>query len=249
MRARQFNVVWHGIKPMYRRHPKQLVAYATLTLSPASEANRLIRDGMNICGNRTYPKRLKYEPKQCMKCHKWGHFAAECHAKADTCVTCGENHITRECTDNERRYCVACKATDPVSWDRSCPEFRRKSVHFDKLHPENALTYFLSEESWTLTARPERILIDDRFPSKYAIGSLPLPSQTRRQLPTREVVRKQKRRGHSVDSTQGALDRYIERRAPASQAGAEEETKDRQYDKYSDDVVNLLDHSLLEPWL
>ena len=36
------------IKPIYRRHPKQWVAYATISLSSASEANRLIRDGMYI---------------------------------------------------------------------------------------------------------------------------------------------------------------------------------------------------------
>ena len=237
------------IKPIYRRHPKQLVAYATLTLSSASEANRLIRDGMNICSNRTYPKRLKYEPKQCMKCRKWGHFAAECHAKADTCGTCRENHFTKDCTDNEKRYCVACKATDHASWDRSCPEFRKKSAHFDELHPENALTYFPTEESWTLTARPERVPIEDRFPSKYAVGSLPPPSQTRRQLPTREVAKKQKRRRQNVDNTQGTLDGYVERSAPASQADAEEETEDEQQDKDSEDVANLLDHSLPEPWL
>ena len=56
------------IKPLYRRHAKQTVAYATLSLNSASEANRLIRDGMYICSNRTYLKRLKYELKQCMKC-------------------------------------------------------------------------------------------------------------------------------------------------------------------------------------
>ena len=234
------------IKPLYRRHPKQLVAYATLTLSSASEANRLIRDGMNICSSRTYPTRLKYETKQCMKCHKWGHFAAECHAKDDTCGTCGENHVTKECTDNGKRYCIACKATDHASWDRSCPEFRRKSAHFDKLHPENALTYFPTEESWTLTARLDRIPLEERFPSKYAVGSLPPPSHTRRQLPTREVARKQRR---SIDNTQGTLDRFVERSAPASQAEAEEETEDGQYDKECEDVAKLLDHSLLEPWL
>ena len=161
------------IKPLYRRHAKQTVAYATLSLNSANEANRLIRDGMYICSNRTYPKRLKYEPKQCMKCRKWGHFAAECQAKTDTCGTCGENHITKDCVDKGKRFCVACKSTDHASWDRSCPEFQRKIVQFDEIHPENALTYFPTEENWTLTARPERIPLEDRFPSRYAVGSLP----------------------------------------------------------------------------
>ena len=34
------------IKPLYRWHAKQTVAYVTLSLNSANEANRLIRDGM-----------------------------------------------------------------------------------------------------------------------------------------------------------------------------------------------------------
>ena len=52
-----------------------------------------------------------------------------------------------------------------------------------------------------------------------------------------------------MDNMQGTLNRYVERRAPASQAEAEEGTEDGQYDKDSDNVVSLLDHTLLEPWL
>jgi hypothetical protein len=66
------------IKPEYRRHPNQKFAYATFSISLATEANRLIRDGMYICSMRTFPKRLKYKPRQCMKCWKWGHYASKC---------------------------------------------------------------------------------------------------------------------------------------------------------------------------
>ena len=68
----------HWIKPAYGRHPKQNYAYATFVLSSAMEANCLIRDRMYVCSSRTYPKRLKYELRQCMKCRKWGHYAAKC---------------------------------------------------------------------------------------------------------------------------------------------------------------------------
>ena len=61
-----------------------------------------------------------------------------------------------------------------MSWDKICPDFQRKSAQFDELHPENALTYFPTEDSWTLTARPERVRLESRFPSKFAVGSLPL---------------------------------------------------------------------------
>ena len=228
------------IKPIYRRHPKQRVAYATISLSSASEANRLIRDGMYICSARTYPTRLKYEPKQCMKCRKWGHFASECHANADTCGTCGENHTTRDCNGSDKRFCVACKATDHASWDRACPEFQRKSAQFDEMHPENALTYFPTDESWTLTARPDRIPLEERFPSRYAVGSLPPPSNTRRQLPTREIVRKKKQRGQSVDGKQRTLDRYMESRIAGRQSNAEDETEEGQHEGEEKDVMDIL---------
>ena len=223
------------IKPMYRRHAKQTVAYATLSLNSANEANRLIRDGMYICSNRTYPKRLKYEPKQCMKCRKWGHFASDCQAKSDICGTCGENHFTKDCVDKVTRFCVACKATDHASWDRSCPEFQRKIAQFDKIHPENALTYFPTDESWTLTARPERVPLDERFPSKYAVGSLPPPSQTRRAPPTREIGRKQKHRKRNAGKNQGTLDGFLEKREHEDQVQNTEPSEEGQYDNDKDD--------------
>ena len=110
------------IKPIYRRHTKQKVACTTLSLPSTSEANRLIRDGMYICSSRTYPKRLKYEPKQCMKCQKWGHFPLECQATTDTCRTCGGNNTTKDCTEQEIRYSVACRSNEHASWDRDCPD-------------------------------------------------------------------------------------------------------------------------------
>ena len=68
-------------------------------------------------------------------------------------------------------------------------------------------------------------------------------------MPTREVAKKQKRRRRSIDNTQKTLDGFVERRTVASQADAEEETEEGQYDKDNDDVENLVDHSLSEPWL
>ena len=217
------------IKPMYRQHPKQLVAYTTISLSSASEANRLIRDGMFICSTRTYPTRLKYEPKQCMKCHKWGHFASECHTNTDTCGTCRDKHATRDCKDSGKQFCMACKATDHASWDRTCLEFQRKSVQFNKMHPENVLTYFPTDERWTLTARPDTIPLEEQFPSQYTVGSLPPPNSTRRQLPTREKGHKQKQRRQSINRTQQTLEGYMERRILDRQTNTGGETEEGQY--------------------
>jgi hypothetical protein len=208
-----------------------------------NEANRLLKDGMYICSTRTYPKRLKYEPKQCMKCRRWGHFASECHATSDTCGTCGGEHATRDCEESDKRYCISCRSNDHASWDRACPEFQRKSAQFDEMHPENALTYFPTEESWTLNARPERIPLDDRFPSKYAVGSLPPPSRMERQPPTRPIERGRKRHMASKDNgKQGTLDGYIEMQAQTKQVrfAIEDPAEEGQYDSEDDAAADIL---------
>ena len=89
---------------------------------------------------------------------------------------------------------MACRSNEHASWDRNCPDFLRKSVQFDELHPENALTYFPTEESWTLIARPERIPLDERFPNRHAIISLPPPNHAGRPPPTRTTECKRKQR-------------------------------------------------------
>ncbi len=66
------------IKPINRRTPGQSCAHAIFTITLAAEANRVLKDGLYICNACTFPKKLKFEPKQCMKCRKWGHYTASC---------------------------------------------------------------------------------------------------------------------------------------------------------------------------
>ena len=67
------------IKLTYRRVLGQWYAHLALSsVNSPGEANIIIRDGIHICGIKAYPKKLKTELKQCMKCHKWGHFTVEC---------------------------------------------------------------------------------------------------------------------------------------------------------------------------
>ena len=63
------------IKPEYRRAPGQACMHAIFTITSLAAANILLKDGIYINNARTFLKKLKYEPKQCMKCCKWGHFA------------------------------------------------------------------------------------------------------------------------------------------------------------------------------
>jgi hypothetical protein len=199
------------IKLEYRRHPKQKFAYTTLSLTSACEANRLMRDGMSICSMRTFPKRLKYKPRQCMKCWKWGHYASECWAKNDIFRTCGGNHTTRDCNAGDQRYCVSCRTEDHSSWDRFCPEFLRKSMHFDNIHLENALTYFPTNEEWMNSVRPERIPIKERLLERYTVGRLPPLDYAPRQRYNKSADHRSRKKGPGKKvGLQGTLDKYID---------------------------------------
>ena len=198
------------IKPLYRCAPEQRCAHAILTIASASEANRILKDGIYIFSVRSFPRKLKYKPKQCMKCCKWGHFAAGCRAQVDTCGTCGGQHKTNDCKADNVKYCISCKSDAHTSWDRNCPEFRRKCDEYSNFHPENNLIYFPTEEDWTLTARPGQIPFEDKFPTHLAIGSLPLPNRAARQLPTQPIGRKGKRHNNN-DNSQAVLEKFFDK--------------------------------------
>jgi hypothetical protein len=164
------------IKLEYRRSHDQRLAHATLSISLATTANRLIRDGMHICGTKIFPAKLKQEPIQCMKCRKWGHVVAACLEASDTCGTCGGKHQTRSCNTTDKIHCMSCKTDVHTSWDRNCPEFIRQCMLHNEKHPENNLIFFPMEEDWTLAVTPDRIPLNKHFPQKYTVASHPPPS-------------------------------------------------------------------------
>ena len=99
------------IKPEYRRVQGQKAAHAIFAFKDATNANKCIRDGIQVCSLRVRPNRLKHEPMQCMKCRRWGHFAHSCTAEMDTCGTCRGKHKTKDCMTRDRMFCVSCKTT------------------------------------------------------------------------------------------------------------------------------------------
>jgi len=44
----------------------------------------------------------------------------------------------------------------------------------DERNLENSMPYFPMEQDWSQMARPSRILLDECFPGKYSVNSLPL---------------------------------------------------------------------------
>jgi len=161
------------IKPIGCRRPDQTCAYTILALSSADSANLFIRDRMNICNAQVRPKKQKAEPIQCMKCRRWGLFASDCQADKDTCRTCGGSHLTNTYTNKGHIYCVSCSDKTHASWDRTCPEFSQRCTIQDKRNPENAMPFYPTEHDWTLTVRPHRIPLDEHFPGRYTVNSLP----------------------------------------------------------------------------
>ncbi|KAF8258713.1 hypothetical protein EI94DRAFT_1503954, partial [Lactarius quietus] len=136
------------IKLVYRHATGQSHTHAIFTITSVVAANTILKDGLYVCNVRTFPSKLKHKPKQCMKCHKWGHFIAECKAQADTCGTCTSQHRMNECNIEGKMYCISCRSDDHASWDRNCLEFLCKCDEYSMFHPENHLVYFPTEEDW-----------------------------------------------------------------------------------------------------
>lgn len=213
------------IKPAERRREGQTHAYASLAISSPTSANRLIRSGITICGATSSPFKMKQEPMQCMRCRGWGHYATHCTSEYDVCGTCGDKHRTSNCNNPRQRYCASCKVDTHASWDRNCPEFIRRSESHSERFPENKLPFFPTEENWTLTTRPDRIPIENRFPQRFAVNSLPTANTTRQhqrpQGQTRPRPKRQNKSGGNPKRTTHAndpnsIEKYLTRSQPAT---------------------------------
>ena len=165
------------IKPETRRRKGQTHAHATASITSAAAANGMIKGGLYICGIEIRPEKLKQEPLQCLRCRRWGHFAINCLESEDKCGTCGEAHRTNLCKNPQKKHCVSCNTDTHTSWDRNCPEFIRKCKIYNEKHPENNLVYFPTDEEWTLTTRPDRIPLEERFPQRFAVNSIPITTR------------------------------------------------------------------------
>ena len=229
------------IKPTYRRALGQRYAHLALSVNSPGEANVIIRDGLYICGTKAYPRKLKIEPKQCMKCRKWGHFAAECLEDKDVCGNCGEDHQTKDCLDKDRRYCVSCKDITHASWDRGCPEFKRRVEKMDENHPENALMYFPTDEDWSTQVCPAGLDLDAKFPAKYEVASLPLPTKETRQPPTRQVASKKKGPKLVQYQSKGPLDNFVTASSSSARKQTESELEEEYYETLSQEEITQLE--------
>ena len=135
-----------------------------------------------------------------MKCRDWGHFASNCPSEKDICGNCGEEHRTSTCKNTNKLFCVACNEVTHASWSRNCPEFNRRCLIFDGRNPENAMPYFPTEQDWTLMVRPNSIPLEDRYPARFAVNTLPASGGGWQQVPRTHQRRGQ---GHNTKDRNG----------------------------------------------
>jgi hypothetical protein len=155
---------------------------------------------------------------QCMKCRHWGHFVYTCSTTVDTCGTCRGKHRSNECSSREKTYCISCKSNAHASWDRDCPDFRRRCGQYDKNYPENSLPYFPMSEDWTLTPRLDRLQYSEKFPAKYVVAALQQPEQAAHEPAPKPQGKQHRQQQKKIPANQATMDRYI---APGNMQGAE----------------------------
>jgi hypothetical protein len=140
------------IKPIHRRTAGQKSAHVIAKFANTEAANQSIRDGLIIAGKRTWARRMKREPRRCLKCQKYNarHVAARCDSQ-DTCGTCGGEHRTASCEENDPRKfkCANCNVDGHASWDRTCLTFRTACLAAEKSDPEHTYKFFPNENPWT----------------------------------------------------------------------------------------------------
>lgn len=144
------------IKPQNRRAPTQTVGHAMISLTTPEAANQILLKGILICHKRILPQKNRKEPTRCLKCHRYGHIAANCQAIHDTCGTCGHAHRTAECDRDKTIWCVSCNSSNHSSWDRFCPSFIERCEDLDSRYAENMMPYFPTDEPWTLVSSPPK---------------------------------------------------------------------------------------------
>lgn len=144
------------IKPAARRKPSQTCGHLILSFRSPQPANDTLAFGLFICQKKVYAEKCKREPLRCLKCHGWGHMAANCTAPNDICGTCALPHRTSSCTTDDHLRCVSCKVTGHASWARNCPVFLQKCYELNERVDENNMPYFPTQEAWTQVMEPPR---------------------------------------------------------------------------------------------
>ncbi|KJA13877.1 hypothetical protein HYPSUDRAFT_1088313, partial [Hypholoma sublateritium FD-334 SS-4] len=143
----------------------QQKAHAIITTKSRETANRIIKDGIAIAGNRYRARKLEDDPRRCYKCQtiEPGHRAADC-PNDEVCANCySKKHVAGTCDRDARHYaCASCiaakKPYNHASWSRQCPIFLAKRSKLRDRFPENHFRYYpITDVEWTWTRKAESI--------------------------------------------------------------------------------------------
>ncbi|KIK75541.1 hypothetical protein PAXRUDRAFT_111327, partial [Paxillus rubicundulus Ve08.2h10] len=126
----------------------QPIAHVLLQFSEPCPANKVLKEGLYVCKEKLSPHKDKKEHIRCVKCQRWRHIAANCHADHDTCATCRGEHRSSSCKTHDTHYGINCEDNSHSSGDRHCPAYVQECAALDTRHPENSMLYFPTNESW-----------------------------------------------------------------------------------------------------
>ena len=102
--------------------------------------------------------------------------------------------------------------------------------------------YFPTDEDWTTQVCPPGLELDERFPAKFEVASLPLPTKDARQPPTRQVANKKK--GPKLVQYQhtGPMDNYISASTNSARKQSEPKKEEEEfYESLSQEEIAQLE--------
>jgi hypothetical protein len=135
------------------RNPRQTAAHVIARFNSPEAANKILKDGVIVNGERLLTDKLETEPMRCANCNLYDHLAAECK-NCTACANCTRPHKTGECDvrgDPSKFRCVNCKGIGHAAWSQSCPEYERRLgiLRSTRIH----YRFFVTEEEWTWEKR------------------------------------------------------------------------------------------------
>ena len=151
------SIAWSRyIKPPNLCSANQKLAHVILGLTSKNAANKVIQHGLYIEGKHITVQKSLADRRHCLKCQWFGHFAADCKAKGDTCAHCALDHRTNACTVTHLSLkCTNCPsetAKGHESTNRDCSAFIAETHKLLQCNSENKYRYYPMDNptTWAL---------------------------------------------------------------------------------------------------
>jgi hypothetical protein len=165
------NTIAHSkyIKPVHLRTSTQKSAHVIFGFNNRDSANKAIEYGMYVEGKEVKVWKLLSEPRRCLKCQHYGHYATDCKAPTDVCGRCNGEHRMAQCTvtETDELQCANCTGNEALrhgAGDRNCPTLAKEKEKLQERIPENKYKYFPSNSprTWCLLNQPANLVTDQQ---------------------------------------------------------------------------------------